>query len=54
MVLVRMYWKRLLNFSNGTYFLEEIESNFEKEIPDEIEEYINKHIFNDFSVGAGF
>ncbi|MFN3018343.1 hypothetical protein ACK1CN_20535 [Vibrio coralliilyticus] len=35
-------------------FFEEIESNIEKEIPDEIEEYINKHIFNDFSVGAGF
>ncbi|AIS58450.1 hypothetical protein JV59_24655 (plasmid) [Vibrio coralliilyticus] len=35
-------------------FFEEIESNIEKEIPDDIEEYINKHIFNDFSVGSSF
>ncbi|MGO4032381.1 LysM peptidoglycan-binding domain-containing protein [Vibrio cholerae] len=35
-------------------FLKEIESNIEKDIPDDIEEYINKQIFNDFSVGSSF
>ncbi|MEM5563223.1 LysM peptidoglycan-binding domain-containing protein [Vibrio parahaemolyticus] len=35
-------------------FLKEIESNIEKDIPDDIEEYINRQIFNDFSVGSSF
>ncbi len=35
-------------------FFEKIESNIEKEIPDDIEEYINKPIFNDFSVRSSF
>lgn len=47
-------FEKAYEFFELDLFFEEIESNIEKEIPDDIEEYINKQIFNDFSVGSSF
>ncbi|WP_332399662.1 LysM peptidoglycan-binding domain-containing protein [Vibrio metschnikovii] len=35
-------------------FFEKIENNIERGIPDDIEEYINKQLFNDFNIGSIF
>ncbi|EKO3537517.1 LysM peptidoglycan-binding domain-containing protein [Vibrio fluvialis] len=47
-------FEKAYEFFELDLFFEEIESNIQKEIPDDIEEYINKQIFNDFSVGSSF
>ncbi|WP_039798631.1 hypothetical protein, partial [Aliivibrio logei] len=35
-------------------FFEKIESSIEKDIPNDIEDYINKSIFNDFNIKSNF
>lgn len=47
-------FEKAYGFFELDLFFEEIESNIKKEIPGDIEEYINKQIFNDFSVGSSF
>lgn len=35
-------------------FFEKIESSIEKDIPNDIEDYINKSIFNNFNIKSNF